>query len=144
MRNLVNDIKAISVKASGAVTATGASDIIDTQGYHDITWLLNLTAVGAADADNTLTFSVQEGDSALGYDFVAVTRTGVVHVPNQLLNPLVVDDTTDFAATLQMIGFTPGVKRYCRLIWTEVGTVNVTFSGIALLYGAEDMPVSQD
>lgn len=109
-----------------AVTATG-SDTVDMQGYDDILLLFEISAVGAADGSNYLTFTLQESDDSTFGDGteVALTDTSRVH------GTLPVIDNTNLANTLKCFSVKPGTKRYLKVIWTETGTCSATFSMIS-------------
>ena len=133
-RTISQNLKVTLAKASGQVTGSGTGTIFDTQGFHSVMFALLMAAVAAADEDNTLAFSVEEGDSALGYDFEAVAA-------DRLLNQYTLDSTGD-ASAAHKFGVTVGTKRYMRLKWTETGTVDATFGAIAVLGHPEVAPVS--
>lgn len=134
MKSIVNNIKAVLGKASAQVTASGTGLIIDTTGFHSLAVLITLAAVAAADADNTLAFSAQEGDSALGYDFADVPA-------DRLISAYTLDDTAD-AQSVQKFGVIFGTKRYIRVKYTETGTVDATFAVTHILGNPEEMPVA--
>lgn len=134
MHDIVNNIGASLAKASAQVTATGAGTIMDTAGFHSAAFLIILAAVAAADADNTLAFTAEEGDSALGYDFAAVPST-------RLINAYTLDDTAD-AQSVKKFGVIIGTKRYIRVKYTETGTVDATFAVVLVLGNAEERPVA--
>jgi hypothetical protein len=134
MHDLVNNVGVTLGKASGQVTATGAGTIFDTKGFHSVMFAILLAAVAAADADNTLAFTAEEGDSALGYDFVAVPT-------DRLINAYTLDDTAD-AASVKKMGVATGTKRYMRIKYTETGTVDATFGVVVVLGNPEERPVA--
>lgn len=138
MRDLVNNLKVTKAKATGQVTATGNGGVvIDTQGFQSLMFAILISAVAAADADNKLTFGVEEGDVADGSDLTAVTDT------DRLLGSAVINATTDDELTLKL-GFVLGTKRYVRLAYTETGTFDGTFSAIAILGHPNHAPVAAE
>lgn len=134
MKGLVHNIKTSLAKASAQVTGSGTGVVFDTQGFHSVTIALLIAAISAADADNTLTFSVEEGDSALAYDFVEVPAARV-------LSAAVINATSQ-AQSVKKYGVVVGTKRYMRIKYTEAGTFDAVFGAIAILGHAEDMPVA--
>jgi len=138
MRDLVNNVKVTKAKATGQATATGNGGVvIDSQGFQSLMFAVLLSAVAAADGDNTLTFGVEEGDASDGSDLVAIADT------DRLIGAAVVNATTDDEKTLKL-GVSIGVKRYFRLTFTEVGTVDATFDAVAILGHPNHAPVAAE
>lgn len=134
MHDIVNNIGAILAKASAQVTASGTGIVIDTAGFKSAAFLIMFAAVAAADADNTMAFTAEEGDSALAYDFVAVPAT-------RLINPYTLAATAT-AQSVKKFGVILGTKRYIRLKYTETGTVDATFGAVAVLGNPAERPVA--
>jgi hypothetical protein len=134
MHDIVNNVGVALAKASAQVTASGTGIILDTKGFHSLAYLITFAAVAAADADNTLAFAAEEGDSALGYDFVAVPT-------ERLINAYTLNSTAT-AQSVQKFGVIPGIKRYMRVKYTETGTVDTTFSVTLLKGNPEERPVA--
>lgn len=135
MKSISQMIGPAIAKASAQVTGNGTGTLIlDVKDYKSVAFVIYPTAVAAADADNTMAFTVQEGDSALGYDMadVASDRYQDTYTCN----------STAHANTVKKVGVSVGNKRYMRLKWTETGTVDMTFSSIAVLGGPAEAPVS--
>lgn len=133
-KSIVHNFKAVQGRANAQATASGTGTIFDTQGFHSVAFLVDMKTVAAADADNNLAFTVQEGDSALGYDFEDVAADRLISA--YTLN------ATDDAGSIFKFGVTMGVKRYMRVKFTETGTADATFGVIVILGNPEEMPVA--
>ncbi len=133
-RDLVNQIAVRNAFTAAAVTATGNGAIVDTQGFDAVAFLVAFTAVGAADADNYLTFSVKESDSSTFAD------GGTEITSPRILGTLPVINTT--ALTPRKFGVVLGTKRYLRLTFTETGTASATFGVLAALGSPLHAPAS--
>lgn len=135
MKSISQMIGLAIAKASAQVTGSGTGSLIlDVKDYKSVAFVIYPTAVAAADADNTMAFTVQEGDSALGYDMADVQS-------DRYHDSYTCDSTSD-ANTVHKVGVSVGNKRYMRLKWTETGTVDMTFSSIAILGGPAEAPVN--
>ena len=138
MRELYNNAKVSQAILPLAVTADVTGSVVDTQGFEEIMFAINIGNVPTTDATNFFTFKIQEGDAANLSDAADVTDA------NRLLHAsaLVINHGTSFDNTIYKMGLTIAAKRYMRLVATKTGTVSATFGAVALLTAARRAPVS--
>lgn len=132
MRNSQNyNIKARKALSSAQITATATGDVIDTQGFESITFVVQTAAVTTADASNYFTAAIYEDDAVgMGTEALATAIIGTAPV---------VDATAD-ANTVQQFGYN-GRKRYVRLKMVETGTADAVVGAIAILGDPHNSPV---
>lgn len=140
IKDLVHSIGVQRAFKTAQVTSdTNSTDVIDTQGYENVTFIFNIDTVAAADGTNTLTIKVQESDDS-------TFATGVVEVtaadPSRTLGTQLVINSTTMADKIKKFGVALGAKRYMRLVLDETGTIDVTLGAIAVLGGPRHAPVS--
>ena len=128
MRDLMNHIapkRAISPAAAVTDNTAFVSQIIDTQGYDSLTFLILTGAL--ADADATFTALVEHGDASNLSDAAAVPDDSLLGT-EALASFTFADDDKVFK-----IGYV-GSKRYVRLTVTPASnTGNAFVSAVALL-----------
>lgn len=130
-RKIVN-----ALNQAATLTATGAGNIIDRQGYGLVDVAVQVGTSTTADGSNYFTVSLEAGDVA---DMLSATEA--VTAANGLVGAnLVVNATTD-ANKVNHIGYN-GIKRYVRLVYTETGTASVQLAAVAILSEAAQAPVS--
>jgi len=134
MRNLMQDIKAISALDAVALSATTNGIVIDTQGYESLAFVLNVGDFATFDGTNNLTITVQEGDQSNGSDMANIATADYLDARNEagaawdrLLNAAAEDEQA------YMIGVALNTKRYRRIVVTEAGAVTVPISATAIL-----------
>lgn len=112
-------------------STTTAGNIIDTQGYNSLTFILN---VGAR-TDGTYTISLEHGDAANLSDTAAVTGTDLVGT--------VAGSAVAAAQTQKKLGYV-GNKRYVRASIVSTGvTSGATVGALAVLGRPNVGPVAQ-
>ena len=135
MDNISSNIALVSLLAPIAVTATGASLILDRAGYETAAILLHVGALtGTHDADNNLVFNLAESDTIVANDFTDVVAADLVS------STLPTIDTAGEAGKAYYAEY-KGSKRYIRLEYTEEGTASMIMSAIGLLGSARVAPV---
>lgn len=131
MRDLVNNIKAVAaIKQQSTVVASGNGEVVDTQGYQSVTFLVQAGASVTANAANKLTFYMEEGDLANGSDMAEITDT------DRIMGTVALDADTD-ADTVQKLGLVLQNKRYVRLSYTATvespNLLDADFAAVAVL-----------
>lgn len=134
--NVTNNVYELLGIAHAQRTGTVNGAILDVAGYARVEFFINISAVGAADADNYFTFKVYESDAS--------DMTGQVEITSayRFLGTQLVLNATTMAATTKKFGVTVGTKRYIRLTPTETATADATFGAVALLSPAMRAPVA--
>ena len=111
---------------AATLTATGAGNIIDRQGYELVDFAVHVGTATTADGSNFFTISLEAGDVSNLSDAAAVTSSNGLVGAN-----LVVNATAD-ANLVNHIGYN-GSKRYVRLVYTETGIASVQLAAVAIL-----------
>lgn len=107
--------------------ATTAGNIIDTQFYESIEFVLQVNAWSAG----TVTPLIQDGNSSTLTDAAAVTDDFLLGAETAA--------ALNAANTSSRIGYV-GKKRYVRLSAVSTGTANLYFSAMAILGNPHDAP----
>lgn len=146
---LPNNLVVYKMCAAQTITATGAlTNNLDMAGCIGApTFLVDITAIGAADASNYMTLTIQESDDDVTYTTLENDEDYITPYNRSTSNPqpvtpfaagtdlygqgpLVINDTGMTGQYL--IGMRPGVKRYVRINVVETGTASITLSVYAL------------
>lgn len=133
MSNTYHGNLAAKAASHANITASGTGDIIDVSQYEDVKFVILTATTTTADGSNTLTFSIEEGDTPSTLADAAAVASDRVH-GSAVINAASQDNV------VLTIGATVGIKKYMRLKWTEVGTTDTNWGAIALLGGARHLP----
>lgn len=125
MQDLYNVLKVVKAVNPASITATANGLTVDTAGYHQLMFVLDIGAISAADGSNYLTFTVEESDT--DFSGTAVTDT------NRILGSLPVINVSTQANTIIKFGIAQLTKRYIRVVYTETGTFSAIFGVQAIL-----------
>lgn len=142
--DLFNSVTPTLEEARATVTGSG-EDIVDTKGFTDILFLVEISAVAAADADNYLLFTVEESDDDDFSDGTETLVTDSARLSSDAASKVIASGVvlkianTNQANTLVSFGYKPGTKRYVRIKWTETSTASAVFSLISLKNGARHL-----
>lgn len=124
-----------ALNQAATLTATGAGNIIDRQGYGLVDFCVQVGTATTADGSNFFTVSLEAGDASNLSDAAAVTASNGLVGAN-----LVINATTD-ANLVNHIGYN-GIKRYVRLVYTETGIASVQLAAVAVMSEAARQAVS--
>lgn len=127
MRSAVEQAKYKVGFNPAAITASADGNIIDRQGYESVTFVVALGTVTTADAENTLTVSLEASDASDMSGAEAVTSA------NGLVGANLVVNATGLSGKAGAFGYV-GDKRYLRVKVTEAGTASAIV-GVAALLG---------
>jgi hypothetical protein len=119
-----------------SVTANATGNIIDRQGFEELTFQLVTGAVTTADADNTITVALYESDAS---DMTGETVVAAADILGDL--PVINDATTQDDSLLD-VGYVGG-KRYVRPKLVIDGTVAANIVMTAIKSDALKMKVSK-
>ena len=142
--DLFNSVTATLEETRATVTASG-DDIIDTKGFADILFLVEISAVAAGDSSNYLLFTVEESDDDDFGDGTEAVVTDTARLTSDAASAVIASGVvlkiadTGLANTLVTFGYKPGTKRYVRVKWTETGTASAVFSLISLKNAARHL-----
>lgn len=126
MKDLYNNIAAVSILDPIAISATATHTDIDLQGYNSCCILIScgLDAGSGLGASHKLVFTLK--DSADGTTYANVETDDMLELTVSSGTVLTVD-STDEDNTLYKLGYVGG-KRYLELTYTETGTVSMPIS----------------
>lgn len=132
--NLVHNLKGSVADAYAQVTATATGDEIQLTGGA-VLFIVHVHAVGAADASNYLLFTVNQATASGGTFAAADSSQYVTNLWDRYINA-----TTETG--VKIFQFIPAATYdYVKLIATETGTADVTYSAVCL-QGDLHAPVS--
>ena len=135
MHNIYSNLALVSLLAPIAVTATGASLVLDRLGYETAAVVLLVGALtGTHDADNNLVFALEESDTIVANDFTAVAAGDIVSSTLPTL------DSAGEAGKAYYAEY-KGAKRYLRVKYTEEGTASMIMAVLGLLGEPREAPV---
>lgn len=141
--DIVNSYAFRRVTLAAATTGDATLTALDTKGFQGVVaFLLNIGTVGAADADNTLTFQAWESDdngstdpfTQITDDLRFITPFNITADSPHGIGEFVINDTA-MATTDHMFGVRIG-KRYLQIRVKEAGTFSGTITLNALLGGS--------
>ncbi len=145
MKDLYNNISAVSVLHSVVVSATANHADIDLAGYNSAVLLIDLgtdAGTGLGESHN-LAFKLEhaddDGTGAAGS--YAAVATADIQGYTPTAGVFLTVDSTDEDNTLYKVGYVGG-KRFLKLTYTEAGTVSVPMTIIILKGHPIDAPVS--
>jgi len=121
MKDLYNNIEAISILDPITVSATATYDDIDLQGFNSAVLLIHMGLDAALDGSNYYTFTLY--DSADGTTYAVVETADVLGAGTITSGVILTVDSTTEDNTLYKRGYVGG-KRYLRLVVTETGTLS--------------------
>jgi hypothetical protein len=124
-----------ALNQAATLTATGAGNIIDRQGYGLADFVVQVGTSTTADGSNFFTISLEAGDASNLSDAAAVTSA------NGLVGANLVINATADANLVNHLGYN-GSKRYVRLVYTETGTASVQICGTCVLSEAARQAVT--
>jgi len=141
MKNLMQEVKAISALDAVVLSATTNGLVIDTQGYESLVFTINVGDFVTFDGTNKLTFTVQEGDQSNLSDAAEIAAGAYLDARNEAgaAWDKILDGATDDEQAY-MIGVEVRTKRYLRIVVTEGGIVSVPISATAVLGHARHQP----
>lgn len=137
----VHDIKQVTALMPQTLTATTNGAVVDAKGFEALTFLIGIGDFATFSGTNNLTWKVQSGDAADLSDASDIPAGDYIAARYEngaawdRINDAAADDEEHFA-----IGVRLGTKRYYRLVVTEVGTVSVPASAVAVLTRARHAP----
>jgi len=139
MKDLYNNIKAVSVLDPIAVTATAEHTDIDLQGFNSACLLIHagLDAGTGLSASHKFTFTLAHSDD--GTTYTAVTTNDMLDLTVTSGVVITIDATTE-DNILYKLGYVGG-KRYLQLTNTVTGTVTMPISIIVVKGDPEVSPV---
>lgn len=128
MRDLMNQIHVARVLSPVSVSDNTAQvgQIIDTQGYKSLTFVINTGSI--ADADATFAVLVEHGDVSNLSDAAAVADSGLLGT--EALAGFQFDDDNE----VRKIGYVGG-KRYVRLTITPSANASAALLGAVAILG---------
>lgn len=146
---LPNNLVVSKMCAAQNITGTAAlTNDVDLAGcIGGVTFLVDITAIAAADSTNYVTLEIQESDDDVTYTALGSDEEYITPYNRSTSNPqpvvpfaqgtdmygegpLVINSTSMTGQYL--IGMRPGVKRYVRIRAVETGTADLTLSVYAL------------
>ena len=146
--SLIENAKFLTPLSPIVVTADAlATTVVDTQGYEEVTFLVNVGVAGTADGSNYFDVVIKEGDLANGSDLAVVTsavkikafrvtQAGVATEVTTFTSGIIhtVNGTTDGTHDnlLVVVSFV-STKRYANVTLDETGTASVIFGVNAIL-----------
>lgn len=139
MKDLYNNISAVSILDPIAVTATAAFTDIDLQGFDSASLLIHtgLDAGTGLSASHKFVFTLDHSDD--GTTYTAVTTNDMLNLTVTSGIVLTIDATTE-DNILYKLGYVGG-KRYLQLTNTVTGTVTMPISIIVIKGDPEVAPV---
>jgi len=144
MRDIISNMqvkRAISPVSGAGSDAAQVSQIIDTQGYNSVGFLI---ATGSlADVDATFTVLVEDGDDSGLSDAAAVADAGLVSQTLGTAPEAAAGFTFAADDNVRKIGYI-GAKRYVRLTITPASNTGAwLIAAVAVLGNPEHAPVIQ-
>jgi len=140
MKDLYNNIEAVSVLHPIAISETAVHTDIDLAGFNSCVILIDTGAdVGTGlSASHKLVFTMDHSDD--GTTYTAVTTADMLDLTVSSGVVLTID-STDEDNTLYKLGYIGG-KRYLQLTYTETGVVSMPMSIIVVKGHPLDAPVA--
>lgn len=144
MKDLVRNLKLTRILAPTQKTATFSADNIScgiTAANGVVTnlmFMIEFTAVAAADASNYVDITFQEGDQSDNSDMTAITAAESERVLREATtapvtaSPQIAYRKNTTATGIIKVGLVIGVKKYVRLVFTETGTTDMTYGILAI------------
>ncbi len=141
--NLSQIVKQVSALDAVALAATTNGIVIDTQGFEQLGFAINVGDFATFDGTNKLTWKVQEGEQSDGSDMADIAAADYLASRNEAgaAWDRIMDGATDDEQAY-WIGVALNQKRYRRLVVTEGGIVSVPCSATALLAKPRHAPVA--
>jgi len=139
MKDLYNNVEAVSVLDPIAITATAVHTDIDLQGFNSACLLVQtgLDAGTGLGASHKFVFTMDHSDD--GTTYTAVTTADMLDLTVTSGVVLTIDAATE-DNTLYKLGYVGG-KRYLQLTYTITGTVTMPIGIIVLKGNPELSPV---
>ena len=140
MKDLYNNIEAVSVLHPIAISETAVHTAINLAGFNSCVILIDTGAdVGTGlSASHKLVFTMDHSDD--GTTYTAVTTADMLDLTVSSGVVLTID-STDEDNTLYKLGYIGG-KRYLQLTYTETGAVSMPMSIIVVKGHPLDAPVA--
>ena len=140
MKDLYNNIEAVSVLNPIAISATAVHTDIDLAGFNSCVILIDTGADAGTglSASHKLVFTMDHSDD--GTTYTAVTTADMLDLTVSSGVVLTID-STDKDNTLYKLGYIGG-KRYLQLTYTETGVVSMPMSIIVVKGHPLDAPVA--
>jgi len=140
MKDLYNNIEAVSVLNPIAISETAVHTDIDLAGFNSCVILIDTGADAGTglSASHKLVFTMDHSDD--GTTYTAVTTADMLDLTVSSGVVLTID-STDKDNTLYKLGYIGG-KRYLQLTYTETGTVSMPMSIIVVKGHPLDAPVA--
>lgn len=139
MKDLASLLDAKVSIAAAQYTATATGDEVDMLGFESATILVYPSAIATADASNLVTFTLTEATTT-GGTFTAVDSGDYISSGgwDRLLN------ATGEAADVYIFGYKRSVvsKRFIKVVGTETGTTDATYSAVVVLGHPIKAPIS--
>jgi hypothetical protein len=130
MRSLVKDCKFVvaAIYASGTASVKAPATGVDMSGFERVCFVVNLATIAASAVASA---KIQQSDTA-------VDDAGFVDITSSDSTAIVADDDDQ----IRLIEVQP-TKRYVRLLLTKDATNAVAATVTAILFNADDSPVTQ-
>jgi len=140
MKDLYNNIEAVSVLNPIAISETAVHTDIDLAGFNSCVILIDTGADAGTglSASHKLVFTMDHSDD--GTTYTAVTTADMLDLTVSSGVVLTID-STDKDNTLYKLGYIGG-KRYLQLTYTETGVVSMPMSIIVVKGHPLDAPVA--